>query len=89
MAYLDSTGLTYLWNRVKAALVGKQDVLTGEQGQVVGFDASGKAAAVEAAGNLDIDNTPTENSLNAVSSGGVYSALGDISAVLESVVGEV
>lgn len=89
MAYLDSAGLTYLWNKVKAALNRKQDVLTGEQGQVVGFGADGKATAVEAAGNLDIDSVPTAGSANAVSSGGVYSVLGDVSAVLESVVGEV
>ena len=48
MGYLDNSGLAYLWEKVKAALSGKQDKLTGTAGQVVGFDDQGRAAAQEA-----------------------------------------
>lgn len=48
MGYLDNSGLACLWEKVKAALAGKQDKLTGAAGQVVGFDDQGRAAAQEA-----------------------------------------
>lgn len=38
---------------------------------------------------LTFDSTPTENSTNPVTSGGVYKALGDIGAILDSINGEV
>lgn len=43
MGYLDNAGLAYLWSKIKAAFVGKQDKLTGIQGQIVGFDGEGNA----------------------------------------------
>lgn len=45
MGYLDKEGLSYLWEKVKAALSQKQNIITGTQGQVVGFDADGNAVA--------------------------------------------
>ena len=48
MGYLDNAGLAHLWGKIKAALSGKQDILTGTAGQVVGFDARGQAVAQEA-----------------------------------------
>lgn len=45
MGYLDKNGLAYLWGKVTAALSGKQNILTGSSGQLVGFDAEGKAVA--------------------------------------------
>lgn len=53
----------------EAAASGKQDKLSGVAGQVVGFDASGNAVAVTP------DATPTENSTNLVTSGGVFDAV--------------
>lgn len=50
MAYLDNTGLAYLWEKLKIQFAGKQDKLTGVSGQVVGFDASGKAVAQDSGG---------------------------------------
>lgn len=45
MGYLDKSGLSHLWGKIKTALSGKQDKLTGAQGQVVGFDRAGNAVA--------------------------------------------
>ena len=50
MAYLDHTGLAYLWEKLKVQFAGKQDKLTGTSGQVVGFDASGNAVAQDGGG---------------------------------------
>ena len=36
----------------------------------------------------DVDTTITQNSTNPISSGAVYTALGDINTILESVLGE-
>lgn len=47
--YLDDTGLSYLWTNLKEKLAGKQDKLTGTQGQVVGFGDDGKPVAQDAA----------------------------------------
>ena len=44
---------------------------------------NGKQAALVVGTNLD--NTPVENSTNPITSGGVYSVIGDINAVLEEV----
>ena len=49
MGYLDKSGLSHLWGKIKTALSGKQDKLTGTQGQVVGFDGAGNAVAQDAA----------------------------------------
>ena len=46
--HLDKTGLSFFWSKLKDLLSGKQDVLTGVAGQVVGFDANGKAIAQDA-----------------------------------------
>ena len=46
MGYLDKNGLSHFWGKVKTALSAKQDALTGLPGQVVGFNADGKAEAV-------------------------------------------
>lgn len=46
MSYLDKEGLAYLWQKFKMALTQKQNTLTGQPGQVAGFDASGDAAPV-------------------------------------------
>lgn len=48
MGYLDKSGLSHLWEKIKTALSGKQDKLTGTQGQVVGFDRAGNAVAQDA-----------------------------------------
>lgn len=45
MGYLDNSGLSYLWGKIKTALGRKQDKLTGKAGQFVGFDAEGNAQA--------------------------------------------
>lgn len=52
MGYLDNTGLTHLWGRIRACLAEKQDRLTGAQGQVVGFDGAGNAVAQDAASGV-------------------------------------
>ena len=48
MGYLDNSGLSYLWGKIKTALGGKQNKLSGTKGQVVGFDAEGNAQAQDA-----------------------------------------
>lgn len=48
MGFLDNAGLAHVWAKVKTALSGKQDKLTGTAGQVVGFDAQGEAVAQDA-----------------------------------------
>lgn len=48
--FLENSGLTYLWSKLKEKLAGKQDLLTGKSGQVVGFDADGRAVAQDAGG---------------------------------------
>ncbi len=48
MGYLDKSGLSHLWGKIKTALSDKQDKLTGTQGQVVGFDGAGNAVAQDA-----------------------------------------
>lgn len=50
MRFLDSAGLARLWEKIKGTLAAKQDKLVGKSGQVVGFDASGNAAARDAPG---------------------------------------
>ncbi len=46
MAFLDSGGLAHFWAKLRAALAGKQDTLSGKAGQIVGFNAAGKATAI-------------------------------------------
>lgn len=43
--FLDGNGLKYLWGKIRAAVELKQDRLTGQPGQVVGFDTGGSAVA--------------------------------------------
>lgn len=54
MGYLDNAGLAHLWGKVRAALSGKQDRLTGQPGQAVGFDADGTAQAVQGWSNPNL-----------------------------------
>lgn len=57
MNFLDKIGLERFWEKIKAALRGKQDKLTGMTGHVVGFDALGDATAVEGWSNWNfVDN---------------------------------
>ena len=49
----------------------------------INSELSGKQATLVVGTNLD--NTPTQNSTNPITSGAVYSALGDINSVLEEV----
>lgn len=46
--FLDDAGLGRLSGLLRDKLSGKQDKLTGAPGQVVGFDAAGRAVAQEA-----------------------------------------
>lgn len=48
MGFLDNAGLAHVWEKVKTALGGKQNKLTGTAGQVVGFNAQGQAVAQDA-----------------------------------------
>lgn len=47
--YLDSNGLRFLWtkikNRISSDIANKQNKLTGNTNQIVGFDSSGNAVA--------------------------------------------
>lgn len=45
MGYLDNAGLARLTARLKEALAGKQDAISGQAGQVVGFDSAGQPVA--------------------------------------------
>lgn len=45
MGYLDKAGLSHVWERLRGMLEAKQDKLTGQPGQIVGFDAQGMPAA--------------------------------------------
>ena len=46
--FLDGNGLMYLWGKIRAAVELKQDRLSGQPGQMVGFDASGMPVAQDA-----------------------------------------
>lgn len=48
--FLDDTGLARVWANLKSKLNAKQDKLTGQPGQVVGFDENGAAIAQDASG---------------------------------------
>lgn len=48
MKLMDSRALAYFWEKLRDALDGKQNTLSGNPGQVVGFDEQGGAAAVSA-----------------------------------------
>lgn len=73
--YLDENGLLYLWGRIKNKLTAKQDKLTGEAGQVVGFDADGAATLVPGWSNpnliinWDFRNPVNRNGLSEYTSG--------------------
>lgn len=54
MPYLNKEGLAYLWGKLKTGLSGKQDKLTGIAGEVVGFNASGAAVAVQGWSNPNL-----------------------------------
>lgn len=45
MSYLDSIGLSHLLSKLKALLSSKQNKLTGNEDQIVGFNATGDAIA--------------------------------------------
>lgn len=45
MRYLNETGLNRLWERTRALVSAKQDILTGASGQIVGFNGAGEAVA--------------------------------------------
>ena len=57
--YLDKTGLSFFWSKLKNLLAGKQDVLTGAAGQVIGFDADGNPVAEDADKSLTFTVTLT------------------------------
>lgn len=44
---IDTAWVTALWNAIKSLVSGKQDKLTGQSGQVVGFQDSGEPAAID------------------------------------------
>lgn len=54
MSFLDDARTRELWEKVKAALAGKQSKLTGTAGQVVGFGADGAAAAQDGWSNPNL-----------------------------------
>ena len=62
--YLDGTGLSYLWGKIKATFIKKSDTT--------------------AVTSLGIDSTPTANSSNLVTSGGVKSALDGKQSTIDS-----
>jgi len=66
---------------LEAAVGSKQDKLTGTEGQIVGFDADGKAVAQDAP---VVDAEPIEDSTNAVQSGGVFTKLKEQSGALDT-----
>lgn len=78
----DGTGSVYGWDALNTRVAnlesGSQGKIVGEEGQFVGFDEDGAAEAKTP------DSTPTQNSTNLVTSGGVYSGL-DAKADKESV----
>lgn len=53
-----------------------QEKLVGNPGQLVGFDPDGNVVAMDVAGAV-MDDVPTENSVNAVTSGGLYTAFAE------------
>lgn len=52
--FLNLDGLEYVCGRLRSDLSGKQDVLTGQPGQVVGFDSTGAAMARNGWGNPNL-----------------------------------
>ena len=58
--FLDNTGLSYLWGKIKAGLEAKQNKLTGTQGQMVGFNASGEAVAEDMPNGMEFKNVYLE-----------------------------
>lgn len=64
-------------------LTGKQDALTGTEGQLVGFDIDGKAVAVTP------DAAPTQDSQLPITSGAVYAALNGFDALPAGIEGQV
>ena len=99
---LDKAGLVKYTAKVKTALAAKQDKLEGIEGQVVGFDSSGKAVpqGVDALGGpwlplaggtvtgaLNVQ-TPTAEA-NPATKSYVDGLVGGIAAILDSINGEV
>lgn len=72
MGFLDKAGLERLWGKVQAALSGKQGKLTGDEGQVVGFNAEGEAVAQDAPEGVSMEQVEAA----------IQSALGVIEAEL-------
>lgn len=54
MSFLDEARTKELWAKVKTALTGKQNKLTGAPGQVVGFGSDGAAVAVSGWSNPNL-----------------------------------
>lgn len=44
---IDTAWVTALWNAIKGLVSGKQDKLTGQSGQVVGFQNNGEPATID------------------------------------------
>lgn len=100
--FLDEAGLIRYTEKLKKLLAGKQDELKGTKGQVVGFDAAGKAVAQGTdalggpwlplaggtlAGALSVQ-APTADA-NPATKKYVDGLVGDIAAILDSINGEV
>lgn len=71
--FLDKAGLERWTTLFKELLADKQDKLTGQPGQVVGFDAAGQASALDGIASKTY----------------VDSLVGDVAAALDTLNGEV
>ena len=65
-----------------------QEKLVGNPGQLVGFDPDGNVVAMDVAGAV-MDDVPTENSVNAVTSGGLYTAFAEKQDLLVGTEGQI
>ena len=65
-----------------------QEKLVGNPGQLVGFDPDGNVVAMDVAGVV-MDDVPTENSVNAVTSGGLYTAFEEKQDLLVGTEGQI
>ncbi|MFG6352092.1 MAG: hypothetical protein K1W21_10905 [Oscillospiraceae bacterium] len=67
--YLDNAGLERLAALLNGKLGGKQDRLTGQSGQVVGFDTEGNAVAQEGVTMDDVNAAITQAVTGAIEEG--------------------